>query len=111
MIDLSKEELDLIREWYCCIKDTTKDYLEEKDELLYQKIKELLMEKPEPNPEPLAREMTFRDHFAGLAMQGILAGDNEYNIDSYMIVAGAYSIASAMLKHRNSIMEARNGNP
>jgi len=55
--------------------------------------------------------MTFRDHFAGLAMQGILAGDNEYNIDSYMIAAGAYSIASAMLKHRNSIMEARNGNP
>ena len=46
-----------------------------------------------------ARDMTMRDHFAGLAMQTMLGWDNDHtNWNSY--AEDAYKMAEAMLKER-----------
>ena len=44
-------------------------------------------------------ETTLRDHFAGLAMQGILAMDDD--IDFKYISSVSYQMADAMLEERN----------
>jgi len=48
-----------------------------------------------------ARDMTMRDHLAGLAMQGLLTAElvGEYSNDHVAEIA--YVIADAMLKERN----------
>lgn len=50
-------------------------------------------------------KITLRDHFAGLAMQGILAMDDD--IDFKYISSVAYSMADAMIKERNSHLTTR----
>ena len=45
-----------------------------------------------------ARDMTMRDHFAGLAMQGLIAADVDYSNE--LLVNYAYILADAMLKER-----------
>ena len=57
-----------------------------------------------PEPLLLARDMTLRDHFAGLSMQGISSSDLHQQINFKQISKWAYQQADAML-------EARNGNP
>ena len=52
-----------------------------------------------------ARDMTLRDHFAGLAMQGLIASprgtpDNSDATDVYYAKC-AYLVADAMFKERN----------
>ena len=42
-----------------------------------------------------ARDMTMRDHFAGLAMQGLIAADVDYSNE--LLVNYAYILADAML--------------
>jgi hypothetical protein len=44
-----------------------------------------------------ARDMTMRDHFAGLAMQSMLLKSSAYEV----IAQYAYRMADAMLKERN----------
>lgn len=45
-----------------------------------------------------ARDMTMRDHFAGLAMQGLITADVDYSNE--LLVNYAYILADAMLKER-----------
>ena len=45
-----------------------------------------------------ARDMTMRDHFAGLAMQGFIAVDVKYSNE--LLVNYAYILADAMLLER-----------
>lgn len=45
-----------------------------------------------------ARDMTMRDHFAGLAMQGFIAVDVKYSNE--LLANYAYILADAMLKER-----------
>tara|TARA_R110000868_G_scaffold184041_1_gene425477 strand:- start:914 stop:1120 length:207 start_codon:yes stop_codon:yes gene_type:complete len=45
-----------------------------------------------------ARDMTLRDHFAGLAMQGLIAADVDYSNE--LLVNYAYILADAMLEER-----------
>ena len=45
-----------------------------------------------------ARDMTMRDHFAGLAMQGLIAADVDYSNE--LLVNYAYILADAMLLER-----------
>ena len=45
-----------------------------------------------------ARDMTLRDHYAGLAMQGLIAADVDYSNE--LLVNYAYILAEAMLKER-----------
>ena len=45
-----------------------------------------------------ARDMTMRDHFAGMAMQGLIAADVDYSNE--LLVNYAYILADAMLKER-----------
>jgi hypothetical protein len=45
-----------------------------------------------------AKDMTLRDHFAGLAMQGLIAADVDYSND--LLVISAYILADEMLKER-----------
>jgi len=47
-----------------------------------------------------ARDMTLRDHFAGLAMQAWIIG-NIYRYIDIDVANNAYQIADAMLKERN----------
>lgn len=44
--------------------------------------------------------MTLRDYFAGLAMQGIMVGDNPASHYPKTVSEWAYSIADEMLKQR-----------
>ena len=46
------------------------------------------------------RGMTLRDHFAGLAMQGMLAEDGGGALDNKELAEFSYWIADAMLKAR-----------
>jgi hypothetical protein len=52
-----------------------------------------------------AKDMTLRDHFAGLAMQGLFASDAKHyheDADIFDVMAeAAYKTADAMLKERN----------
>ena len=51
-----------------------------------------------------ARDMTMRDHFAGLAMQGFLsyaATSGKYAPPDDELAREAYKMADAMLKERN----------
>ena len=50
-----------------------------------------------------ARDITLRDHFAGLAMQGLLATGADYEDDIHgsgwdWVAAASYKMADAMLK-------------
>jgi hypothetical protein len=45
-----------------------------------------------------ARDMTLRDHFAGLAMQKLISADQQTPHD--YVTVDAYSYADAMLKER-----------
>jgi hypothetical protein len=45
-----------------------------------------------------AHSMTMRDHFAGLAMQGLIAADVDYSNE--LLVNYAYILADAMIKER-----------
>ena len=45
-----------------------------------------------------ARDMTLRDHFAGLVMQGLIAADVGYSNE--LLVNYAYILADVMLKER-----------
>jgi len=47
-----------------------------------------------------AKDMTLRDHFAGLAMQGFL-GTVKVNCPDDAISQDAYNLADAMLEERN----------
>ena len=49
---------------------------------------------------PLHHGMTLRDHFAGLAMQGLLSSDINTKWDEDDIALIAYGQADAMLKRR-----------
>ncbi len=44
--------------------------------------------------------MTLRDWFAGMALQGLLAGDSEQSISNETAAKIAYDQADAMLKER-----------
>ena len=46
------------------------------------------------------RHITIRDHFAGLAMQGLLAADKRRQLDEKGVCLFAYSQADAMLAER-----------
>ena len=46
-----------------------------------------------------AKDMTLRDHFAGLAMQGLVALD--VTADNDVLSQEVYKLADAMLKGRN----------
>jgi len=53
-----------------------------------------------------AKDMTLRDHFAGLAMQGLLATGVDYEDDIHgsgwgWVAAASYKMADAMLEERN----------
>jgi len=53
-----------------------------------------------------AKDMTLRDHFAGLAMQGLLATGVDYEDDNHgsgwnWVAAASYKMADAMLKERS----------
>jgi hypothetical protein len=52
-----------------------------------------------------AKDMTLRDHCAGMAMQGIFASDAKHDhkdADIFDVVAeAAYKVADAMLKERS----------
>ena len=52
-----------------------------------------------------AKDMTLRDHYAGLAMQGLFASDAKHyheDADIFDVMAeAAYKTADAMLKERN----------
>ncbi len=47
-------------------------------------------------------EISPRDHFAGLAMQGFLTADEDHLIDENDIAEWAYDQADAMLKERSA---------
>ena len=51
----------------------------------------------EHSKSPLHHGMTLRDHFAGLAMQGMVSTSNNMN----NIAKTAYDMADAMLEERN----------
>ena len=50
-------------------------------------------------------EITQRDYFAGLAMQGFIAADASLNLDEGVISHKAYSQSDAMLKEREKMNE------
>ena len=59
------------------------------------------MENPEkPEPLPLARDMTLRDHFAGLAMQSYMHS-YESTKTNICLAYWSYKMADAMLDERN----------
>jgi hypothetical protein len=47
-----------------------------------------------------ASEMELRDHFAGLAMQGLIASDDD--LDYEYLSSVAYLMADAMIEKRNN---------
>jgi hypothetical protein len=49
-----------------------------------------------------ARDMTLRDHYAGLAMQSLISGKDYINEPPKMIALDAYTLADAMLKAREA---------
>lgn len=49
---------------------------------------------------PLHTGMTLRDHFAGLAMQGLIVADREHDWDIELNATDAYRQADAMLVER-----------
>jgi hypothetical protein len=54
--------------------------------------------------EPIifAEEMELRDHFAGLALQGMLANSQQQEYFDDNIAHLAYSLANSMMKVRNN---------
>ena len=51
--------------------------------------------------EDLREEISLRDHFAGLAMQGLLAADKRRQLDEKGVCLIAYSQADKMLMERS----------
>jgi hypothetical protein len=48
-----------------------------------------------------AKDMTMRDHFAGLAMQGVMASGNlPKSVSDEELADAAYTVADVMLKER-----------
>lgn len=52
-------------------------------------------------PNQKTRDMTMRDHFAGLAMQTYISTDTIMRHDYKVIARMAYAAADAMLKERS----------
>ena len=48
-----------------------------------------------------AKDMTLRDHFAGLAMQGLIADGVVPELSARVIAEMAFAMANAMLEERN----------
>jgi hypothetical protein len=49
-----------------------------------------------------AKDMTLRDHFAGLAMSGLVGAWGAHDVQDYTEIASdAYLLADAMLKERS----------
>ena len=49
-----------------------------------------------------AKDMTLRDHFAGLAMQGVMASGNlPKSVSDEELADAAYTVADVMLKERS----------
>jgi hypothetical protein len=49
-----------------------------------------------------AKDMTMRDHFAGLAMQGVMASGNlPKSVSDEELADAAYTVADVMLKERS----------
>ena len=61
-------------------------------------LKQQIMWLQNQNASLINRQEALRDHFAGLAMQGVLAMDDD--IDYKYISSVAYYMADAMLKER-----------
>lgn len=55
----------------------------------------------------MSNTLTIRDHFAGLAMQGLLTTDDGNNWGIYDIADVAYQQADAMIAERNKHMKER----
>lgn len=53
-------------------------------------------------PTIFASEMTLRDHFAGLALQGMLANSQQQEYFDDNLTYLAYSLADSMMKARNN---------
>jgi len=70
-------------------------------EILIEQNKHLakLREENSQLREDLREGISLRDHFAGLAMQGLIKPTNDYTIQTR--VAWAYNIAESMLKERD----------
>jgi len=70
-------------------------------EILIEQNKHLakLREENSQLREDLREGISLRDHFAGLAMQGLIKPTNDYTIQTK--VAWAYNIAESMLKERD----------
>lgn len=51
--------------------------------------------------------ITLRDHFAGLAMQGLIVADRERDWDIRLNSVDAYRQADAMIEERNKHMKER----
>ena len=50
-MELSKDEIDRLRQWYNAVEDMAPEYLEEADLALYLKIMRVLGLKPRPHHE------------------------------------------------------------
>jgi len=60
-------------------------------------------DKTPPKAQVLARDMTLRDHFAGLAMQAYFTGDFQYPNTFNNHAEWAYCIADEMMEARCSL--------
>jgi len=72
-------------------------------DLLEEKLEQEFQEKCKKRAVyETAKELSdLRDHFAGLAMQGLLASPRLADVSFEIISADAYSAADAMLKQRS----------
>jgi hypothetical protein len=48
-----------------------------------------------------AKDMTMRDHFAGLIMQALIGRETKFNLDAMLYTGAAYDMADAMLEARD----------
>ncbi|MEA1980881.1 MAG: hypothetical protein U9N54_07905 [candidate division Zixibacteria bacterium] len=87
-------------EWH---KLAAKSLAEENKKIIFNMMK-MFTEENQREGEKVAEryENSLRDHFAGLAMQGMLTNDQCDPYAGYFDADIAYQIADAMLKERNS---------
>jgi len=93
---MSKER-ELLKKWMkdCMWRGSNMSLLEETKELLSQPEQKLR----EELREGLREEISLRDHFAGLAMQGFLAADyNDWDYEKLALTS--YEQADAMIAER-----------
>jgi len=93
---MMSKERELLKKWMkdCMWRGSNMSLLEETKELLSQPEQKLR----EELREDLREGVSLRDHFAGLAMQGIVATDDD--ITYKFLSSVAYGMADAMLKER-----------